>query len=224
MIWRIYERLLQARRLDRIGIATTTEPSDDSLAAFAEESKIPCYRGSVDDIIERLAGAAEVFAAEVVVRVWGDCPMVDPGLVDRVIEKLKEEDLDYASNYLPTERTFPVGMEVEAYRRPTLLLLKKEAADPFCREFPIEYLLKNPDKFRRGLISHEADLSRFQLSVDYPQDLELARAVYSELYRPESPFSYRDVLAFLEKRPGLIGKVSGLPRHVDYHQKKRREP
>jgi spore coat polysaccharide biosynthesis protein SpsF len=98
MAWRIFERARHSKHLDQVVIATTTEPSDDELVRFAEQNNIGCYRGRVDDIVERLCSTAQRFQADVLVRIWGDCPFVDPEVIDQALEKLLAENLDYVSN------------------------------------------------------------------------------------------------------------------------------
>ena len=221
MVWRIVERVGQSRTVDRVVLATTTESADDALVGLAEEWSIGCYRGSVDDLVERLLGAAEHFGADVLVRIWGDCPFADPEVIDRAVETLLSNDLDYVSNTVPGQRTYPGGLDVEVYRRSTLEAIRDSTEDGFYREFPLEYVTGHSDRFRWSVIRHEEDLSYVQLTVDYPEDLEVARLVYSALYRSDGPFSFREAVAIVQQDPGLGGASSRLPRNVEYLQKRR---
>lgn len=221
MIWRIFERVLQSRYMDKTVIATTIEPSDDELARFAEQNDIGYYRGSVDDIVDRLCGTAQYFRADVLVRIWGDCPFADPEVIDQAVEKLLAENLDYVSNVIPGERTFPAGLDVEVYRRQILESIQVETEDEFYREFPFEYITRYPEQFRWGIIRNGEDQSHIYLTVDYPQDLELARAIYAQFYRPDKLFSFREVVAFMQKHPDMVKDGANLPRNTDYLQKRR---
>ena len=222
MVRRILDRMLLSRSLDRVVIATTTERSDDELVGFAEREGIEYHRGSVDDIAERLLGAAERFEADVLARIWGDCPFIDPLVIDEAVNKLLAEDLDYVSNTVPGERTFPRGLDVEVYRRRTLESMRDGTRDGFYREFPLEYITQQPDRFRWDVIRNDRDLSHIQLTVDYPQDLELARTIYSALHGFNGAFSYREAVAFMQSHPEMLSASSRLPRNVDYLRRRKK--
>jgi spore coat polysaccharide biosynthesis protein SpsF len=116
MILRQIERLSRARRLDRIVVATSTDRSDDSLAAWLTLHGVPVHRGSLDDVLARYEGALEAFGpAEVLVRLTGDCPLTDPEVIDATIDLLIDKGLDYAAN-TPARRTYPKGLDVEVMR------------------------------------------------------------------------------------------------------------
>jgi spore coat polysaccharide biosynthesis protein SpsF len=221
MIDRIFERVSEARTVDTVGVATTTQPSDDPLAEHLARRGVGCHRGEVDDIVGRLCGAAREFGADVLVRLWGDCPFADPGVIDGAVDKLLAEGLDYASNFRIDERTFPAGLELEVYRRAALEQIDRGAGDPFYREFPAEYLAANPELFRTGVVRCEEDLSNVPLTVDYPQDLEAARAIYERLYRPGEIFGFREVVSLIREDRELTDGRAGLARNAEYLQKKK---
>jgi spore coat polysaccharide biosynthesis protein SpsF (cytidylyltransferase family) len=222
MIWRILERVMRARCLDRTVIATTTEPSDDELATFAEENDIGCYRGSVDDIVDRYCGAAQHFKADIIVRIWGDCPFIDPEVIDQAVDRLLANNLDHVNTFMRDERTFPYGMDLEAYRRQTLEAIRNQTEDHFFREFPFEYIMRFPEQFRSDIIRCQENLAHIHLTVDYPQDLELARAIYAALYNAETPFSFREAVKLVTEQPDISKNRANLTRNADYLRKKER--
>lgn len=203
MILRQIERLRRARRIDRIVVATSTDPSDDGLAAMLTVHDIPVHRGPLDDVLARYAGALEAFGpAEHLVRLTGDCPLTDPDVIDATVALLLEWGLDYAAN-TPVHRTYPKGLDVEAMRAEALLRAAREAADPYEREHVTPYLYRRPQMFAQAFISQAAEEGEVRWTVDRPDDLEFVRAVYDALYAADPAFTSDDVRAFVRGRPDL---------------------
>jgi spore coat polysaccharide biosynthesis protein SpsF len=202
MILRQIERLRRARRLDRIVVATSTDASDDGLAAMLALHDVAVHRGALDDVLARFAGALQAHPAEVLVRLTADCPLADPQVVDATIGLLVERGLDYAAN-TPAHRTYPRGLDVEVMRAEGLLRAAREANDPYEREHVTPFLYRHPELFAQDFISQEADEGEVRWTVDRPDDLEFVREVYRALY-PETPaFTSDDVRAFVGGRPDL---------------------
>jgi len=220
LVWRIFERLQYSKWITKVVVATTTESSDDALAQFVAAQGIGCFRGKVDDIVQRLTGTAQAFDSDILVRIWGDCPFVDSAIIDQAIAMLLNHGYDYVSNVIQGERTFPGGLDVEVYRRQVLETIDRETQDMFFREFPFEYVMRHADKFRRATLTNSVDLSQIHITVDYPQDLELARKIYARLYRPEAPFSLQEILELLQSEPDMWQGNSELARNFDYFRKK----
>jgi len=119
MVWRQWERILRAKLISRLVLATSDDPSDDVLASFAASHGMACHRGSLDDVLARFAGAAEAFGpADHIVRLTADCPLTDPALIDAVIAHQIAGGADYTSNSV--ERSFADGLDVEVMRWDTL--------------------------------------------------------------------------------------------------------
>jgi spore coat polysaccharide biosynthesis protein SpsF len=202
MILRQIERLRRARRLERIVVATSTDPSDDSLAALLAAHGVPVHRGPLDDVLARYEGALRAFPAEVLVRLTADCPLADPEVIDATVEMLLETGLDYGAN-TPDPRCFPKGLDVEVMRAEALLRAAREARDPYEREHVTPYLYRHPELFDRAFLHQEADEADVRWTVDRPDDLEFVRAVYAALYPADPAFTSDDVRAFVRSRPDL---------------------
>ena len=208
MILRQIERLHRARRLDRIVVATSTDRSDDSLAAVLTLHGVLVHRGPLEDVLARFEGALGAFGpAEVLVRLTGDCPLADPGVIDATIGLLIERGLDYAAN-TPAHRTYPKGLDVEVMRGEALLRAAREAADPYEREHVTPYLYRHPELFRQDFISQDRDEGEVRWTVDRPDDMEFVQAVYDGLYAADPAFTSDDVRAFVRRRPDLA-KLGG---------------
>jgi len=219
MIGRILERVALAEWVDATVIATTTDPSDDALAEYAQRVGVGCYRGPLDDLAIRLHGAACSSGANVIVRIWGDCPCVDPAIIDEALERLLTENFDYISNSIAAGRTYPYGLDMEIYRTALLERLCATTADPFYREFPFEWVMAHRDELRMGTLRLEENWSHIHLTVDYPEDLALVRKVYQALHKSGSAFGWRQVVDWLAQQPELVRGVASLIRNPEYHQK-----
>lgn len=175
MIAFMWNRLLAARRLDDAILATSDHPSDDALAEEAAKRGIRCFRGSLDDVLGRFLGAALSATADVVVRLTGDCPLIDPDVVDSVLAALDREHADYASNVAPP--TFPDGLDVEAFTMDALQRAAREASLDSQREHVTPFMRDRKDLFQTALVRSPVDLSALRWTVDYPDDLDRVRAL-----------------------------------------------
>ena len=196
------ERMLRARSLDRLVVATTTSPADDAIVDLVRARGWICHCGSETDVLSRYAEAARAEGAAVVVRMTMDCPLIDPEVVDLVVGMLRGGPFDFVTNNL--EPTFPHGLDLEAFTRPTLDAADRDAVAAFDREHVSPFVRDRPDRFRIGNVRSPSDLHHHRWTVDYPEDLAFVRAVYEALYRPGGFFSTADVLALLAERPELM--------------------
>src|SRR6201996_8246625 len=202
MILRQIERLRRCRRLDGVLVATSTDPSDDGLAAMLVLHDVPVHRGPLDDVLARYEGALKAHPAEIVARLTADCPLADPTVIDAVVDRLVDGKLDYAAN-TPAHRTYPKGLDVEVMRADCLLRAAREAKDPYEREHVTPYLYRHPEMFAQDFISQTADEGEGRWTVDRPDDLEFVREVYAALYPSDPDFTSDDVRAFVHGRPDL---------------------
>jgi spore coat polysaccharide biosynthesis protein SpsF len=208
MLARVLDRARRARTLGRVGVATSTDASDDRLEAFCKGAGVPCCRGSLGDVLDRYHGAARQWQADVIVRITGDCPLIDPGVVDRVVNDfLSGPAADYVSNVVPA-RTFPRGLDVEVFSAAALGRAWRENDNPAWREHVTPFLYRRPDLFRTRCVVNDADHSSHRWTVDTPEDLELVRRVYAAFGHDR--FGWGKVLALLERHPDW----QGLNAHV----------
>ena len=220
MIFQIARRLKSSRAIDEVIVATTQDPSDAPLVAACREQGLGVHRGAVDDLVERLHGAALAFEADVLVRVWGDCPCVDPGVVTQTVDALKAGDLLFASTMRPPGRTLPLGLDIEVYRRACLSAILEGSDDPFYREFPVEFVNREIAPERVGGVRYAEDVSSLHITVDYPEDLEFARALYGALDHPHAIFDVGALVAWMRSDAGMAARPGGLARNSDYLSKK----
>jgi spore coat polysaccharide biosynthesis protein SpsF len=199
MLARVVARLRAASSIDDIVIATSTHAGDDEVVREANRLEVDSFRGSETDVLARYLGAARQADAEVIVRVTSDCPLLDPGVVDLVVEGLRW-DVDYASN--THRRTYPRGLDVEALYRDTLERIAADATSAQAREHVTAYVLEAPHQFRVRQICDAQDHSDLRWTVDTLEDLEVVRGIY-ELIGSDQ-VSYRRLVERVRAQPRLI--------------------
>jgi glutamate-1-semialdehyde 2,1-aminomutase len=192
------ERVLHAKKIDQLIVATSTDPSDDELETLCREINIPCYRGSLNDVLDRFYHAAQTWKPKHVIRLTGDCPLTDPGVIDDVIAFYLNGDYDYASNAI--DPTFPDGLDVEIFRFSVLAEAWNEACLPSQREHVTPFIHQQPDRYRIGHYKNTEDISYLRWTVDEVQDFDLINKIYEELYPIKPNFRMADILNLLHHR------------------------
>jgi len=224
VIWHIYNRLKFSKKIDEICISTSTESVDDPIVEFAKQNNIKFYRGSADNLVSRHLGAANSFHSDVIVRITSDDPLVDPEIVDEVILLYeKNPSSDFVSN--SKEHTYPIGLEVEVMPKKTLEKFLPISDNQIFYEFFISnYIYERPNEFNSlGLRLNEPKLLRWTL--DYSEDYEFIKEVYSNLYEKEKIFHMQDILELLKQKPELT-KINSIHNskssHLKYQRKKQK--
>lgn len=180
-------------------LATTADRSDDPVEAFCASHGIHCFRGDTDDVLRRYAEAARSCGAELIARLTGDCPLLDPDVIRRVVEAFDPARHDYVSNAM--RRTYPDGLDTEVFTMSALAAAEKRAALPSEREHVTSYIHKHPELFRIGHVTQDRDLSALRWTVDEARDLDFVREVFREL--GGGVFGQDEILALLKRRPDL---------------------
>lgn len=201
MLARQLERNLRSRNIDKLIVATSDRVDDQPIADLCEEIGVECFRGSLNDVLDRYYQAALEGGADHIVRLTGDCPVADPEVIDRVIEFYHNGDYDYVSNIL--EPTFPHGLDVEVFRFEALKAAWQEATLPPQREHVTPFIWHQPDRFNLANFKHSEDLSHYRWTVDEPEDFELITAIYEGLYPTNPEFDMEAILSFLDDHPDL---------------------
>jgi spore coat polysaccharide biosynthesis protein SpsF len=193
MLERQIERVRRGKRIGTLAVATSTDPSDDPLAALCARLGVACHRGPLDDVLARYQGAAEAFGpADHIVRLTGDCPLADPEVIDAVIARHLEGGADYTSNTL--KLTVPKGQDVEAFRAEHLAAAAREAIDPYEREHVTPFLYRHPERFGLANLERDPPLGDLRWTVDTPEDFAFVQKVYAALYPANPAFTSADVL------------------------------
>lgn len=202
MLARVVNRTQRAQTLDSVVVATTAQPDDDAIAELCAEHGWPCFRGSEKDVLDRYYHASVAHKVDVVVRITSDCPLIDPEIVDRVVQEfLDSRCLDYVSNTL-SPRTFPRGLDVEVMAFDALERAWHEDDNPARREHVTPYIYRHPEKFKLHAVTSDVDYSHMRWTVDTSEDLAFVRKIYEHFGNDR--FSWRDVLRVLEEHPEWV--------------------
>ena len=200
LIWHIADRLRRVPGLDGIVIATTKNPEDDALEAFAHDQRLAVFRHEgVDDIAGRLAGAARLTGADGFLKVNGDCPLVDPDILRRLVERMGAADRpDFVSNKMTS--SYPEGLGAEAITTRALTWCDDNLTAPADREYVADWIRDNDGRFAVASITGEHDLGHHGWAVDTPSDFAFAAQVFAELYQPGGCFGMQEVLQLVERK------------------------
>jgi spore coat polysaccharide biosynthesis protein SpsF len=199
MLARVVERTRRARTLDEVVVATSNLTADDCIAQLCVERGWACFRGSETDVLDRYYHAALEFQADVIARVTSDCPLIDPQLIDRHVERLLQRwaEVDLVTNML--QQSFPLGLAVEAFPLDVLIRMNRMSLARELREHVTTLAYVAPEWFQIDSILHTTDLSNMRWTVDTPEDLEFVRRIYS--FFGNDRFAWEEVLAVLEDHP-----------------------
>jgi spore coat polysaccharide biosynthesis protein SpsF len=228
MLSRVMIRTSRATTLDQIIFATTTDASDDPVAEYCDLAGLDYTRGSLFDVLDRYYQTASQFKADVVVRITADCPVIDPELIDNVVNTLLEDEYDFVCNRLPPpwNRTYPIGLDVEACTYKALKKAWKDAKEPQHREHVMPYFYEgvqlsvvsrqlsegiSTKGFKVALLNHITDFGDYRWTVDTPEDLEFMREVYKR-FDGRDDFTWKEVLDLVHDNPELA-KINANVQH-----------
>ncbi len=200
MLAHVVHRLQRARLIDRVIVATTTSDADGAIVAECDQIGVLSICGSEADVLGRYQTAALAVDADVIVRVSADSPFVDPEVCDLVVSRFSgaEPPVDYASNKI--EPSFPLGLDVEVFTREALTRTAMEAVEPFERAHVTVYMYQHPERFRLLAVRVDRDLHSWRWTVDTPEDLAFARAVFKRL---GGDFAWHEAVTLIEREPAL---------------------
>lgn len=195
------ERLRESKEIDGIVVLTSTAPADKAVEQFCLDNGIDCLRGSEEDVLDRYYRAALARRPDAIVRVTGDCPIIDPEIVDQVVHFFRKNypRYDYVSNSM--ERTYPRGLDVEVFTSKALERAAKEGNSAFEREHVTPFFYQHPELFSLKNIALSPSLAYHRWTVDTPEDFELIRRIIEALYPTNPQFRLKDILDLLQKHP-----------------------
>jgi len=200
MIGLLLSRLAKAKQIDQILVAVPVGIKNISLVEYVQKLGFKCVQGSEDDVLDRYVSAARQAEADVVVRITGDCPLVDPDLVDEVVQGFKSANVDYFSNV--ANLTYPDGLDIEVFSMQALERAGYEAKDAYDREHVTPYL-RSADQFSRASIEYKDNLSGLRWTVDEYVDFQVVSNIFA-YFSPDIYFSWLQVLALQQEQPELF--------------------
>ena len=200
MLGLLLKRLSKSNEVSKIILATTEFEEDNTIADYANELGFDVFRGSKDDVLSRYYYAATKYSPDAIVRITGDCPFVDAQLVDSIIRRFQELDVDYLSNYHPP--SFPDGLDVSVFTFEALAFAFKNATTKFDREY-IESYIRSCGKFKLSNYENDNDYSKERWTVDEEVDFKVAKNIF-EYFSPDIYFDFNMILKLLFSKPKLF--------------------
>ncbi|MCO6400580.1 MAG: glycosyltransferase family protein [Verrucomicrobia bacterium] len=200
---RVIERVRQFARVDEVVVAVSLLAADDILRELCNQWGVPVYRGDDRDVLSRFLGAAESAAADICVRITSDCPLIDPGVGDLIIERFLDADprVDYASNKIP--QSFPRGLDTEVFTIDALRRAARNAIQPYERAHVTIHMYEHPEQFRLLSVKSDVDRASWRWTLDTREDYAFMQSVYARM-RSDRVFGWEEVLALLQREPELM--------------------
>lgn len=209
MLGHIVERLSWVPTINKIVVATSGEITDQPIYEYCNQNSITCYRGNLNDVLDRFYQASQEYKADALIRITGDCPCVDPELVTQLINLFQRGNYDHVgiatgAGAIFDEGRFPNGLDAECFRFESLDKAWREATEAADREHVTPYIWRNKDVFKCGSLKPGKDYSNIRLSVDHIEDFELVTEIFEALYNEKKPFLMNEIIDFLQQKPHLL--------------------
>ena len=200
VLYFVIKQLQECKLIDKIIVATTTNAEDDQIVNYSKNLGIDCFRGSSKDVLDRYYQCAKEYLVSTIVRITSDCPLIDPEIVDSVINMFENNSYDYITNFLPNP-TFPSGTEVEIFSINALKKAWENAKLPSEKEHVTPYFSNHQDEFKITHIKNSENLSHLRWAVDKMEDLKLVRKIVSKIKK--RPILMKNIVDLFSKEPEL---------------------
>ena len=207
----VIEQLKSAKKIEKILVATTNLAEDDVICDYLRSQNIEFFRGSSEDVLDRYYQCAKEFSIDIIVRITADNPLIDPNIVDLVVDEYKNHKCDYATNTL--NRTFPHGTEVEVFSFKALEKAWKNAKKPSEREHVTPFIRNAQNGFSLANIEHQEDLSHLRYTVDRIEDLKLVREIVKNI--PARPILTQNIIDLYKNKPAIF-EINRNVKHDGY--------
>lgn len=219
MLQIMIERLKNCKTLNDIVIATTDNVKDDEINDLAKKMNVKCFRGSENDVLDRVLKAAQSSNADIIVELWGDAPLVDPNILDYLTKYYLENKFDCVGTVMPNfKRTYPVGISALMFPTKILQEVDKKTQNPIDRENVSNYIYEHPEEYDISPLPcpDELNFPHIRFEVDEQNDFDVVSKIYENLYPINPNFTTLDIINFLNSNPHI--------RDSNKHVVKRRLP
>tara|TARA_B100001758_G_C18416994_1_gene621037 strand:- start:23377 stop:24108 length:732 start_codon:yes stop_codon:yes gene_type:complete len=201
IIWHVFNRLNNSKKITKLVLATTDSKSDDDLEKWAIKNRIDYYRGSEDNVLNRFYNASKKYNADIIVRITADDPLKDVNIIDQVIDMTINNGLDFGFNNFPP--TFPEGMDVEVFTFDALQIAEENSTDSFEREHVTQYFHRNSSLFNSQNYKSSKDYSKFRLTIDTELDLKMIDSIFTFFEKSTKKMNYKNILDLLLSKPEI---------------------
>lgn len=199
----ISERLMACPEISEVWFVTSNHPADDGIEELASKIGVRCHRGHPDDVLQRLYTASLESEADAILEVGGDCPLIDPALVEHGVKLARASGADFTSNAFKPPFSYPVGYDFILIKKEALQRLHLLAELDSERFQPFQLVIRRPELFNQHHFYNEKNLNRWRFTLDYPEDLTFIRAVFYELYKKNRIFGLQEIEKLLQRRPDI---------------------
>lgn len=214
VIEHVVRRVLHAKTIKDVIVATTVKKEDLAIVRLLSSKGVSVYSGSENDVLDRYYHAARLFNVEHVVRITADCPLIDPKVIDKVVQKYLKTKADYCSNTL--DETFPDGQDVEVFSYKVLARAWKNARLISEREHVTSYIKKHPKMSKLVSFINAENIGGKRWTLDEKEDYIFLKKIFKNLYKRNFFFGMEEILAYLEKNPRIECINSGIMRNEGY--------
>lgn len=197
----VVERCKESK-VDEVIVATSINPENDIIEKLCAKISIPCFRASEDNVLNRYYECAKKFNLNVVIRITADCPLIDPTIINKAIDKFNEGNYDYVSN-IHNKRTYPRGLDTEVFSFDVLKKMDKKVKKKEDKEHVTLYLLRNITQYKTAEIVNDIDYSYLRWTLDEKADFKLIKEIYSKLYKKGKQFYMKEVIKLLKENKEL---------------------
>ena len=213
VLWHVLKRVKASKKIKKVILATTDLPEDKPLAKIAKELQVETFFGSENDVLCRYYEAAKKYKIDPVIRITADCPVIDPVIIDEVIDFYFHGNYDLGG----LNGSFPDGLDVAIYSFKALQIAHKEAKLPSQREHVGgDFFSRQPKRFRIGSYIKFKNKGNFRWTLDEPEDYELIKKIYSALYKKKPLFSHKDIFRLMKSQPKLLKINAHIIRNEGY--------
>ena len=199
------DRIENSKKVDKIVVATTVAREDDSIESFCVNNQIEFYRGSQNDVLSRYYECASNYQADIIVRLTADCPLSDPGLIDKVVSLFLKSKADYAANTIPVKTSnWPDGSDVEVFSFEALERAQRESTSAEEREHVTFFFWKNKENgFKTIQLDNEDDWSKYRFTIDYPEDLKVIQLLMDEIESRQVFGNIEEIIKIFKSKPEI---------------------
>lgn len=209
VLWHIVNRLRSVKKINEIVVATSDQPNDNQIKEFCASENIKCFRGSEHDILDRFHKAASFANAKILMRITGDCPLIDSDLISNLIDYFFKNKFDFCGIATGAgvakegfKGRYPDGLDAEIFTMRALTIAWKEAHESLCREHVTPFIWKHPDRFKLGILKSDSkDYGDLRWTLDNEEDYQLINWIYEKLFPTNPCFNMYDVLQLLTEHP-----------------------
>ena len=209
LLYYVINQLRYCSKIKNLVIATTTNQEDDEIEKFANNNSVNVFRGKEKDVLDRYFQCAKKYSFSTIVRITADCPLIDPQIVDKVVEQFFSGNYDFATNTLT--RTFPIGTDVEVFSFSALNRAWENAQLPSEREHVTPYL-RNKENYKIINVENDKNISNLRLTVDRIEDVELIKQILNNI--SINPIHLEDILELFSQKPELIE----INKHINHNE------